>query len=151
LELAFPEKLAKRGGIGGFMGLLKALCAAALFISVYANAMTLDCQAVSENVGGHVRLLAPDHGQIGLSFLLIKNDMTVGRLDFKATPVEVQRANLGGQQVSFLKYFDSVSSPTTTLNSLLFVEKALLTDHTQGLVILQQQNTEQFLCRPATN
>lgn len=133
------------------MTFLKALIALALFASITASAANFDCTAISQDVGGKVRLMSQNGSGVGLSFLLIKNEVTVGRLDFVAPPTTVSRQNLRGENVNFLKYYDSLDAGTIVVTSTLLVEQSLLNGtSSQGLVTLQQQNLEQFLCRPAT-
>jgi hypothetical protein len=133
------------------MTFLKAIVASVLFASISASAAKFDCTAISQNIGGRVQLISRGGNESGLSFLLVKNNVTVGRLDFPAPPTTVTRQNLEGQEVPFLKFFESLSAGSVVVTSTLLVEQSLLKGQSeQGLVTLQQQNLEQFLCRPAT-
>jgi hypothetical protein len=133
------------------MTFLKAIFATLVLTSLSASAATFDCQAISQNVGGRVQLISRGGNQSGLSFLLIKNNMIIGRLDFAAPPTKVTRQNLQGQEVPFLRFFESITSPNVIVTTVLLAEESLLNGQaSQGLVTFQQQNLEQFLCRPAT-
>jgi len=124
---------------------------AMVFAASMAKAATFNCKSISGNSGGQVQLTTG--GQFALvTFSLIKNGITVGRLDFVAPPVVVEQHNLAGEKVPFKRYFDSIDAGTVVVSSTLYVESSLIDGNSaKGLVIFQQQKPEQYLCQPATN